>query len=39
MALGVIVIRLALKMVTKFVGVLPLSRLYFMRTRPTTRRS
>ena len=32
-ALGVIMVLLLLKMVTKFVGVLPLSRLFFMRTR------
>src|SRR5438128_1112072 len=32
-ALGVIMILLALKMATKFVGVLPLSRMYFMRSR------
>ena len=32
-ALGVIVVLLALKMVTKFVGVLPLSRMFFMRAR------
>jgi Kef-type K+ transport system membrane component KefB len=32
-ALGVILVLLLLKMVTKFVGVLPLSRLFFMRTR------
>ncbi len=32
-ALGVIVALLALKMATKFVGVLPLSRLFFMRSR------
>src|SRR5208283_3279724 len=32
-ALGVIVALLALKMATKFAGVLPLSRLYFMRAR------
>jgi len=32
-ALGVIVVLLALKMITKFVGVLPLSRMFFMRTR------
>jgi Kef-type K+ transport system membrane component KefB len=32
-ALGVILALLALKMVTKFVGVLPLSRMFFMRAR------
>jgi len=32
-ALGVIVVLLALKMATKFVGVLPLSRMFFMRLR------
>ena len=32
-ALGIIVVLLALKMITKFVGVLPLSRMFFMRTR------
>jgi Kef-type K+ transport system membrane component KefB len=32
-ALGVIVVLLALKMITKFVGVLPLSRMFFMRAR------
>jgi Kef-type K+ transport system membrane component KefB len=32
-AFGVIVVLLVLKMATKFVGVLPLSRMFFMRTR------
>ncbi len=32
-ALGVIVVLLALKMITKFVGVLPLSRMFFLRKR------
>jgi len=32
-AVGVITVLLALKMVTKFAGVLPLSRMFFMRTR------
>ena len=32
-ALGVIAVLLALKIITKFIGVLPLSRMFFMRTR------